>query len=393
MKKKGLIVLLVLIAAAAIAAFFILKYKDSLFGGTEEASGSGVAVMRVSDLRAGTGAQNRYSGIVETQKKLPVKLESGKTVKEVMVTEGTHVNAGDPLFSYDTEAMDLEIQQKQIDIEKINAQIAGYNEQIAELTKQMNAANVSATDRLNYSAQILEAQTSVAQAEYDRKTKEAEIGKLRASMENSVIKAEMTGTIQELKDPSAITDDSTAFMIIVADGDFRVKGTVSEQNIMSITEGTPVIVRSRVDSSVTWPGVITGIETKPESQEGGMDMYYGSSMDSGNTASKYVFYVELESMDGLLLGQHVTIEEDTGNEELPPGVYVPDGFIVFEEGDSFVWAAGKPGDPLEKRTVEAGPLNESAGVYEILSGLNESDYIAWPDPDCRDGAKTVDSNT
>jgi hypothetical protein len=31
----------------------------------------------------------------------------------------------------------------------------------------------------------------------------------------------------------------------MAEGDFRIKGTVSEQNIYSLNQGTPIIIRSR----------------------------------------------------------------------------------------------------------------------------------------------------
>ena len=391
MKKKGVLILLIVIAAAAVAGFFVYQYRDSLFGGGEKgASGSGIAVMPVSSFAESASTNNRYSGVVETQKKESVKLDTNKKVKDILVEKGDHVMEGDPLFSYDTEAMDLEIQQRQIDIERINAQIVGYNEQVAELTKLMNAENVSTADRLNYSAQILEAQTAVAQAEYDKKTKDAEISKLQAAMGNAVVKAPMTGTVEELKDPESIYDETTAFITIIADGDFRVKGTVSEQNIQSVSEGVDVIVRSRVDSSVTWKGHVTGIETKPETSDQSEMVYYGGGSDAGNTASKYVFYVELDSMDGLLLGQHVTIEEDPGELTIPEGIYVPDGFVVFEEGQNpYVWAVSKPGDRLEKREVETGVLNEDIDRYEILSGLSETDYIAWPDPDCATGAMTV----
>ncbi len=392
MKKKSIVILIVVLAAAA-AAVFLWMNKGLFAGEGGETEGAGVAVMKVADLSGGMSAGgNRYSGIVETQKKEGVKLDSDRTLLEVLVQEGDHVQAGDPLFSYDTQGTQLEIQQKEIELEKLDATIANYNDQIAELTKQMNAANVSAADKLNYSAQILEIQTSIAESEYEKKTKAAEIQKLKASVEDPVVKAPMTGTIETIADVENPDPESSAFITIVADGDFRVKGTVSEQNIMSVAEGAPVIVRSRIDPEKTWSGTITGIETKPESDEDSAAAYYSTmASDAGSAASKYVFYVELDTMDGLLLGQHVTIEQDPGENELKAdGVYLPDGYIVFEEAP-FVWAAEAPGKPLEKRRIELGALNEETYLYEITEGLSKEDYVAWPDESCTEGAKTVTS--
>ena len=182
MKKKSIVILIIVLAAAA-AAVFLWMNKGLLTGENSPAESTGVAVMKVGNLTGGTASSgNRFSGIVETQEKESVKLDSNRTLKEVLVKEGDRVQSGDPLFSYDTQNTELEIQQTQIELEKLDTSIANYNDQIAELTKQMNAANVSAADKLNYSAQILEIQTSIAQAEYDKKTKAAEIEKLKASV-------------------------------------------------------------------------------------------------------------------------------------------------------------------------------------------------------------------
>ncbi|MBQ1770797.1 MAG: efflux RND transporter periplasmic adaptor subunit, partial [Clostridia bacterium] len=66
----------------------------------------------------------------------------------------------------------------------------------------------------------------------------------------------------------------------------------------------PVQVISRVDGSVR-PGSIYKINTEePVKDEG---RYYYPE-DGGEKASKYAFYVELSSIEGLIMGQHVYIE-------------------------------------------------------------------------------------
>ena len=49
-------------------------------------------------------------------------------------------------------------------------------------------------------------------------------------------------------------------------------------------------------------------------------------MDGGSdvsTASKYPFYVTLDSSDGLLMGQHVYIEPDHGQGQRQEGIHLP----------------------------------------------------------------------
>ena len=47
-------------------------------------------------------------------------------------------------------------------------------------------------------------------------------------------------------------------------------------------------------------------------------------------------------------------------------------------------------DMLEQRTVELGDYDGTADVYQILSGLTEDDFVAFPDEElCKVGAPTT----
>lgn len=73
------------------------------------------------------------------------------------------------------------------------------------------------------------------------------------------------------------------------------------------------IVRSRVDENQTWSGTFTAVNTD-EAENNNNNMYYGAT-STETTSSSYSFYVMLDSSDGLLLGQHVYIEKDLGEEQ------------------------------------------------------------------------------
>lgn len=385
-KKTVLAIVIVLVLAAVAALIWFLR-------GSGSSSSNSVYIQSVNDINAaGISSVTRYSGVIETQKTDKVEFDTSKTFKEIYVNEGDRVAKGDALFSYDTESIELQIQQAQLSIEKLNTTVANDNDQIAQLQKDM--ASASSADKPSYSAQIQELQAEIAQTQYDIKTKQAEIDKLNNSITSATVTAKMDGTVESIADLDALiagnqTDSSgnqsNVYITILADGDLRVKGKASEQNVQSLYQDMTVIVRSRVDQSITWTGTISSIDTQSSSDDN--NNYYSSS---GERASNYAFYVNLDSIDGLMLGQHVTIEPDYGQTTVKDGIWLSSGWITQnDDGTAYVWAAKSEGAKLEKRTVELGDYDSNLDEYQITSGLATSDYLAWPDVDCAAGASTT----
>lgn len=386
-KKKTILAIVIVLVLAAIAALiWFLR-------GSGSSSSNSVYIQSVNDVNAaGISSVNRYSGVIETQKTDKVEFDTSKTFKEIYVNEGDRVAKGDALFSYDTESIELQIQQAQLSIEKLNTTVANDNDQITQLQKDM--ASASSADKPSYSAQIQELQAEIAQTQYDIKTKQAEIDKLNNSISSATVTAKMDGTVESIADLDALiagnsTDasgnQSNVYITILADGDLRVKGKASEQNVQSLYQDMIVIVRSRVDSSITWTGTISSIDTQSSSDDN--NNYYSTS---GERASNYAFYVNLDNIDGLMLGQHVTIEPDYGQTTVKDGIWLSSGWITQnDDGTAYVWAAKSEGAKLEKRTVELGEYDSNLDEYQITSGLETSDYLAWPDVDCVAGAATT----
>ena len=72
--------------------------------------------------------------------------------------------------------------------------------------------------------------------------------------------------------------------------------------------------------------------------------YFGGSSDDTTSSSTYPFYVTLDSSDGLMLGQHVYIEMDEGQEEQKTGIWLGDYYIVDADTESpYVWAVDSKG--------------------------------------------------
>lgn len=387
-KKKQIIIGVSL--AVAIAVVLVLCF---VFGGKKNAgSTDDVYVEQVAALGgSSTGVQNRYAGVVEAQESWKINLDASRTVQEIYVKEGDEIAEGDKLFAYDTTELNTEIAQAKLEMESISNEIDDYNTQIAALQAERDAASEEA--KFDYTTEIQSVQNDLKQAQFNKKSKQLEVDRLNESIKNSVVTSKMAGVVKSLNEnQDADTNGTDAFMTILATGDYRVKCLINEQNMMDISEGSAVIIRSRVDESQTWTGVIAQIDR--ESPQAGttdvMSMETANSEDTTGT-SKYPFYVTIDSSEGLMLGQHVMVEPDHGQGTAKDGIWIYESYLDIDKETAYVWADNGKGR-IEKRKVELGEYDETTQEYQILSGLDKKDYIAWPQDGIKEGVKTIKSS-
>lgn len=426
MSKKKVVMILGTVVVAAAAAVGIWYFVNN-FG---KDSDDRVYVEKVSTIMGkATGAQNRYSGVVQPQKTVEVNTDADRTVKEVYVKVGDSVEEGTPLFCYDTEELSMDLEQAKLEIENQDGEISNYRSQISELKKEKDAAPEG--DKFEYTTQIQTIETQIKQAEYEKSSKQLEIDKIQKKIDESEVLSTASGVVKSLDDGNSEedVDGSGAFLTILSTGAFRVKGSANEQNIGMLSAGSEVIVRSRVDEEIIWHGTVDSIDTEDPSDSSEDDIMYEGDMGESTTASTdYPFYVSLEDAEGLMLGQHVLIEMDEGQTEEKEGIWLFSSYIVFDDEDidmpeeyledteyiedteyfeegtealeweegteeqevqiAYVWADDGNGR-LEKREVELGEYDENLDEYEIVSGLSEDDLIAWPMEGLYEGIITV----
>ena len=388
--KKKIVIAVAAVAVVAVVGTGIGFAVHKGTGGSD--NGEKAYVESVADITGSVGEDgiaNNFSGVVEPQKTENIKVDSTKKVKEVLVSVGDSVDINTPLFSYDTEDIALNISQANLELERINNSISSYTSQIAQLEKDKQSAPES--EKLSYTTQIQAAQIDQKKEEYNKTVKELEIQKLNDSLNNTVVYSTMSGIVKSINQNGGVdnqTGEELPFMSILATGDFRVKGTVNEQNVYEISTGDKVIVQSRADETKTWTGTIESID-KENPVSSNDNMYYGSD-DSSVKSTKYNFYVTLDGADGLMLGQHVYVREDLEGQGIvaKTGIWIYDWYVVKESDDSgYVWAETSKGT-LEKRKVTLGEYDEVMGQYEIKDGLSTDDYIAFPEEWFKEGTKT-----
>ncbi|MBR0085984.1 MAG: hypothetical protein IJL97_05465 [Lachnospiraceae bacterium] len=409
MKKKAGILIGILIAVAVIIFciwYFVLR--DG--AGASDASNTAY-VTPVANLSSGNaGTQNRYNGTVEAQAEVKVEKDSGKVIKEIYVKVGDTVKKNQKLFSYDVDEIKLSQSQCELDIQMKEQSITAMKAQLEQLNKEKNRA--ASTEQLEYTVRIQTVENEIRRAEYELSSKKLELDRIKEGLKNTVVKSPAEGIIKSIKESNNGGDygygdygdggQDSAFITIMNLGAYRVKGTINEQNVYTIYEGLPMIIHSRVDDR-TWKGYVSEIGQEPENNNNGGGYYYeGPSM--GETSSKYPFYIELEEATDLMLGQHVYMEADFGQEDIKEGIWLYAGYIVFEEAQqaetgaetgtpaAYVWARGENGK-LEKRTVTLGEYDMNLDEYQIVEGLAAEDAIAWPQESLKAGMQCVESAT
>lgn len=373
MKKKTKIIILIsaCILIAVIGIYFLFP---------KESNNQNIYVQKVSTIIGSSYTENRYSGVVESSETVDINQDGNKSITDMYVEAGQKVSKGDKLFSYDTTEASNSIAQKKLDIEAQNNEIAAQNNTIEDYKAELNKGG----DKVEIQARINEASYAIRQAQNTIKATQTEIDQLNKQIENSTVLSTIDGIIKEVNREGG-TDESgnkKPLVSITQTSDFRVKGSISEMG--SISEGTNVIVRSRINEDQIYKGTVTKVETDPQSNSN--NNFYGA--DSSESASKYPFYVSLDNNKGLMLGQHVYIEADNGQSTKKKGIWLDASFIVSDDnGNSYVWVSEK--GKLKKRKVELGKTDEETYTTKIKSGLSVDDYIAWADDSYSEGMKTT----
>lgn len=373
MKKKTKIIILIsaCILIAVIGIYFLFP---------KESNNQNIYVQKVSTIIGSSYTENRCSGVVESSETVDINQDGNKSITDMYVEAGQKVSKGDKLFSYDTTEASNSIAQKKLDIEAQNNEIQAQNNTIADYKAELNKGG----DKVEIQARINDASFAIRQAQNTIKATQTEIDQLNKQIENSTVLSTIDGIIKEVNKDGG-TDESgnqKPLVSITQTTDFRVKGSISEMG--TISEGTSVIVRSRVNEDQIYKGTVTKVETDPQSNSN--NNFYGA--DSSESASKYPFYVSLDNNKGLMLGQHVYIEADNGQSTKKKGIWLDASFIVSDDnGNSYVWVSEK--GKLKKRKVELGKTDEETYTTKIKSGLSVDDYIAWADDSYSEGMKTT----
>ena len=203
----------------------------------------------------------------------------------------------------------------------------------------------------------LEFQIKMAAADYKIAQTEVSDGKVYATVDGEVVSLLTEEEAKMTQQP---------IVKVSGGGGFYVEGSVSELEKDKMVIGQEVTINDW-NTGMTYTGTVESIGDFPNNED------YYNGMNNPN-ASYYPFTVFIDGSADLQAGSYVSVMYSAGTSE--HGIYLENPFVRTENGRSFVYVRGADGK-LEQRFVTTG--KSLWGSYtEILSGLSETDYIAFP---------------
>ena len=270
-------------AVIALAAVMLLSTLAGC-GANAEGEASVQSVSMICGLSS-TGLVDRFAGMVTSQNETQVKKDDTATVDTILVKVDQEVKEGDALFTYDMSQAQLDLEKAQLELDNLKNELESKKQEKEQLEKDKNAA--SSDDQMQYTLEIRQVNTDILQKEYDISVKAKDIEKLQNTVKNVTVTSPVTGRVKSINEKGGTdqTGNPLPFMTIVETSGFRVKGYVNENNAGTLTEGTAVVIRSRV-SDQTWKGTISMIDWA-NAQQSNQNSYYDGGSDDTSSSSKY----------------------------------------------------------------------------------------------------------
>ena len=208
---------------------------------------------------SGVGRVDRFAGVVSAQGETKIAKDESRRVASVAVKAGDEVKKGQTLFTYDQTQAQLDLEKAQLELDQMKSTLSAKQEEKARLER--DKSNVSPDQQLQYDLEIREATAAILEQQYNISLKEKEVQRLTDSVGNAKITSPVDGRVRTVNENGGTDSNGNALPIvtIVETAGFRVKGYVNESNAAALSDGTQVLIRSRVGSDV-WKGSVTSID-------------------------------------------------------------------------------------------------------------------------------------
>ena len=208
---------------------------------------------------------------------------------------------------------------------------------------------------------------AIQELEFSIKMAEAEYLIMQTEVSDGNIYAQFDGKVLSVLDEEEAKLNAQPFIKVSGGGGFYVEGSVSELDRESLFIGQEVTVNDWNTGNV-YTGTIQRIGDYPSDD----DNWYG---DGNPNVTYYPFTVFVDGEADFMQYSYVSIMYSAGD-QMEHGIYLENPFLRTENGSAYVYVLGEDG-LLEKRPVTVG--KSLWGSYtEILSGLSETDKIAFP---------------
>ncbi|MBK0006897.1 MULTISPECIES: efflux RND transporter periplasmic adaptor subunit [Priestia] len=303
-------------------------------------------------------------------------------VERFHVTEGSRVQQGTSLVTYESDALDLEQEQNnlekkssQLQIDSVSKQISNLNKKQKELEKEMSKQE--ARDQIDTERTQLNLDLETAKIDLERNKLEAK--SIAKKERNLDVASDINGTVLEV-DKEAVNNTSDVQKPLIHIGntdEYLATGVLSEYDALKIKTGQAVKITSDVLPDKKWAGSVKQIDYLPQQQ---------ASAEAGNdAANQYPVEVKVDDQDITMIkpGFKLLLEIETSSKKASS---LPIKAVVNEDGEKYVYVV------KDKKAVRKEvKIGETTNKFiEIKSGVSSKDkVITNPSKDLTDGAEVT----
>lgn len=303
-------------------------------------------------------------------------------VERFHVTEGSRVQQGTSLVTYESDALDLEQEQNnlekkssQLQIDSVSKQLSNLNKKQKELEKEMSKQE--ARDQIDTERTQLNLDLETAKIDLERNKLEAK--SIAKKERNLDVASDINGTVLEV-DKEAVNNTSDVQKPLIHIGntdEYLATGVLSEYDALKIKTGQAVKITSDVLPDKEWAGSVKQIDYLPQQQ---------ASAEAGNdAANQYPVEVKVDDQDITMIkpGFKLLLEIETSSKKASS---LPIKAVVNEDGEKYVYVV------KDKKAVRKEvKIGETTNKFiEIKSGVSSKDkVITNPTKNLTDGAEVT----
>ena len=303
-------------------------------------------------------------------------------VERFHVTEGSRVQQGTSLVTYESDTLDLEQEQNklekkssQLQIDSVSKQLSNLNEKQKELEKEMSKQE--ARDQIDTERTQLNLDLETAKIDLERNKLEAK--SIAKKERNLDVASDINGTVLEV-DKEAVNNTSDVQKPLIHIGntdEYLATGVLSEYDALKIKTGQAVKITSDVLPDKEWAGSVKQIDYLPQQQ---------ASAEAGNdAANQYPIEVKVDDQDITMIkpGFKLLLEIETSSKKASS---LPIKAVVNEDGEKYVYVV------KDKKAVRKEvKIGETTNKFiEIKSGVSSKDkVITNPTKNLTDGAEVT----
>ncbi|MDU9694541.1 MULTISPECIES: efflux RND transporter periplasmic adaptor subunit [Priestia] len=303
-------------------------------------------------------------------------------VERFHVTEGSRVQQGTSLVTYESDALDLEQEQNklekkssQLQIDSVSKQLSNLNKKQKELEKEMSKQE--ARDQIDTERTQLNLDLETAKIDLERNKLEAK--SIAKKERNLDVASDINGTVLEV-DKEAVNNTSDVQKPLIHIGntdEYLATGVLSEYDALKIKTGQAVKITSDVLPDKEWAGSVKQIDYLPQQQ---------ASAEAGNdAANQYPIEVKVDDQDITMIkpGFKLLLEIETSSKKASS---LPIKAVVNEDGEKYVYVVKN-----KKAVRKEVKIGETTNKFiEIKSGVSSKDkVITNPSKDLTEGAEVT----